>query len=566
MPGGERGGARAGADRVEGVDLVTHAVEREEHAGRVGRVQAAVRVALIAWPAFGLLDWFLIAFVHPGRLSFFLAARLLGLVALVLAAVRLSQNLKPPGPRGLRALDTSVFTALCVFIAATSIESGGLESPLVLGMCTLLVARAALLGDHYRLSLLPVGLGVAAYPVVLGLTALWSPEIVAQLRSPQALATFALSLLYLAGAAALTLVGGHVVWRLRREVFETRSLGRYRVKSRIGKGGMGEVWVAHHVTLGRDVALKLLHPDLRRDPEATARFAREVRATAELRHPSTIRIFDHGVTEAGLCYYAMELLDGVDLASLVKESGPLDPARGIGLVLQTSRALAEAHRLGIVHRDIKPQNVFVARVPGDPREFVKVLDFGLARFTAGDEAEPITAAGYAVGTPSYISPEVLKGGAADARADVYALGALIHFVLRGAPPFPGRERTAVLRAHLTEPPPALGDGTASGFPAGLEEIVARCLRKDPAERFADAAELTLALDQLSGLPPTAAAVLTGAPRRTSAATDTAATQDERSSTHAIATLTETTPAPLASQGAGDDTVLEPPRERPRSRR
>jgi eukaryotic-like serine/threonine-protein kinase len=562
MPAGER----VEADRVEGTDLVTHAVEREEHAGRVGRMRAALRVALVAWPAFAFVDWFLVTFVHPGRLSVYLAARLLGLVAIVLGAVRLSRGMKAPGARGLRALDTGVFTALCAFIALPAIECGGLESPLALGVCTLLVARTAVLGDHFRLSLLPVGLGVAAYPVVVGLTTLVSPEIVAQLRNRQAVATFALSLLFLGGAAALTLVGGQLVWRLRREVFETRSLGRYRVKSRIGKGGMGEIWIAHHVTLGRDVALKILHPDLRRDPEATARFAREVRTTAELRHPNTIRIFDHGVTEAGLCYYAMELLDGVDLASLVHESGPLDPVRGIGLVLQASRALAEAHRLGIVHRDVKPQNIFVARVPGDPREFVKVLDFGLARFAASDDAEPITVNGFAVGTPSYISPEVLKGHPADARSDVYALGGLLYFVLRGAPPFPGRESNAVLRAHLTQPPPRLGGGEAGDFPDELEQIVARCLHKNPTRRFIDAGELTVALERLVGLlPPLTATTLAG-PRWPAAAARTMGPPDEVSSTREIAPLAETTAAPLAPPRAENDTVIEPPRTSPRTRR
>src|SRR5690606_19918974 len=201
-----------------------------------------------------------------------------------------------------------------------------------------------------------------------------SAELAAQFTDPMALASFVLSQVFLLAAAALVLVGGHMIWALRRQVFETRSLGRYTLKHRLGAGGMGEVWAAHHRALRRDVAVKILKPETRGEPGAVARFEREVRATAELVHPPTVRVFDYGVTEDGLWYYAMELLDGDDLHALVSREGPLEPARAARLIWQAAKALGEAHARGIVHRDVKPENLFVTRIGGEG-EFVKVLDF-----------------------------------------------------------------------------------------------------------------------------------------------------------------------------------------------
>src|SRR5262249_2757478 len=159
------------------------------------------------------------------------------------------------------------------------------------------------------------------------------------------------------------------------------SLGRYKLKTRIGEGGMGEVWVAYHNGLKRDVAVKILRNDDDDDADATqavTRFEREVRATTELTHPNTVRLYDYGVTDDGLCYYVMELLSGENLESLAARDAPLPSARAIHLLLQAARALAEAHARGIVHRDVKPANIFVTNAGGED-DFVKVLDFGIAK-------------------------------------------------------------------------------------------------------------------------------------------------------------------------------------------
>jgi serine/threonine-protein kinase len=313
----------------------------------------------------------------------------------------------------------------------------------------------------------------------------------AQLRDPSALAGFALNQIFLFSAAAMTLAGGHMMWALRRQVFETRSLGRYRLRQRIGVGGMGEVWAAHHQSLKRDVAVKILRPENRGDAAAIARFEREVRATAELTHPNTVRVFDYGVTEDGLWYYAMELLAGRDLHAIVADDGPVEPVRAVRLVRQAAMALAEAHARGIVHRDIKPENLFVTAVGGGG-EFVKVLDFGLAKLARGERSSALTADGWAVGTPKWAAPEVAGGGGATAGSDVYGLGAVLYFLLCGTAPFDYPDVGHTIRAHLSEPPvpPSLRQ---PGVPPPVESVVLRCLDKDPARRYRDAGELAGAL-------------------------------------------------------------------------
>jgi eukaryotic-like serine/threonine-protein kinase len=475
------------------MDLVARVFEREEHSGRVERVRGAVRIALWAWPAFVLVDCLVVLHVLPGRLWVYLAARGAGLVVVGLAALRLRRNAPPLSRAGLRWLDTAVFALLCALVTVTAGEAPPLQSPAPLGVCTLLVARAAIMSDDWRYGALPVGLGAAAYPVTLALLALLSPALASQLGSPPALRTLAVTVLFLVGSAALTLVGGRLVWTLRRQVFESRSIGRYHLKRRIGGGGMGEAWLADHATLQREVAVKALRSDMKRDPEATARFEREVRATAELRHPNTIRIFDFGVTPDGLCYYAMELLDGCDVADLIDRDGPLHPDRARRLIRQAAQALAEAHHRGIVHRDLKPENLFVARFPSDPREYVKVLDFGLARFGHDEDAGQITQDGFAVGTPLYMPPEVLRGETADARSDIYALGGVLYAMLAGTPPFRNRTMRGILVAHAEEKPPPLAPQMRWPLPADLEAIVTHCLEKDPARRYSSATDFLAAL-------------------------------------------------------------------------
>jgi eukaryotic-like serine/threonine-protein kinase len=467
------------------------AVERDEHVSMVLRLRRACAIGVVAWPAFGLVDWFVVEFVHPGRLWLYLALRGAGLLPLLLAVIVMYGG--TPGPRVLRWTDAITCTCLSALISASCIEFNGIVSPLVLGVLLVMLGRGAIVADRWQRALLPIGLIAVAHPGTLAIMSLFHAPLAAQLRDPSALAGFAFNLIFLFGAAALTLVGGHMMWALRRQVFKTRSLGRYRLRQRIGAGGMGEVWAAHHHALNRDVAVKILRPEARGDAGAIARFEREVRATAELTHPNTVRVFDYGVTEDGLWYYAMELLAGRDLEAIVSREGPLEPMRATRLVRQAARALAEAHVRGIVHRDIKPENLFVTSL-GSDGEFVKVLDFGLAKLARGERSSTLTAVGWAVGTPKWASPEVAGGGDADPRSDVYGLGAVLYYLLCAVAPFDYQDVGHVIRAHISEAPVPPGQ-RRPGIPPAIEAVVLRCLEKDPARRYTGAAEMAGALHQ-----------------------------------------------------------------------
>jgi hypothetical protein len=288
--------------------------------------------------------------------------------------------------------------------------------------------------------------------------------------------------------AVLATYGCHKMQALRQEALAARRLGQYRLKQRLGAGGMGEVYLAEHVLLRRPCAVKLIRPDRAGDPAALRRFEREVQATAALTHPNTVQVYDYGHAEDGTFYYAMEYLPGLNLEQLVERDGPLPPRRAVGLLRQVCGALAEAHAAGLVHRDIKPGNVIV----GD-HDRAKLLDFGLVRSVSGGPGDTrLTRDGDIAGTPAFMSPEQAAGrddlGPA---SDVYSLGALAYFLLTARPPFAGRSAVQVLAAHLYEEPAPLTDH--ADVPAELQAVVLRCLAKGPAERFADVPSLETAL-------------------------------------------------------------------------
>jgi tRNA A-37 threonylcarbamoyl transferase component Bud32 len=471
------------------------AIEREEHAGNVLRLRKVAGVGLVAWPLFGLVDWFIVTFVQSGRLWFYWTLRGIGLVLIACAALRIFAR-PPPSPRMLRFLDTLVFTGASALISVSCLEFNGIASPLAMGVITVLVCRSAILSDHWRQGLLPAGLVALAHPAALAALAFFSPKVARQFTDPFLVTSFILNLLFIFGAAVITVAGGHAVWALRRRVFEARSLGRYRLKRRIGRGSMGEVWSAHHRNLKRDVAVKILRSDRVQDELVQARFEREIQATAGLMHPNTVRLFDYGVTDDGVCYFAMELLEGRDLGAIISREGRLPPGRAVHLIRQASLALAEAHALGVVHRDLKPANLFVTSAAGEV-DLLKVLDFGLAKVGPSERRPSLTNEGWAVGTPHYISPEVLQGRAADPGSDIYALGAILYYLLAGRPPFDSEDLHEVMSAHLHQEPQPIEDLVEDPLPPKLGQIVTRCLKKDPTARYGSAMELATALGQVA---------------------------------------------------------------------
>jgi serine/threonine-protein kinase len=296
------------------------------------------------------------------------------------------------------------------------------------------------------------------------------------------------------------------MYRMETAVQKARDLGSYQLDSLIGTGGMGEVWRARHHMLARDAAIKVIRADLMmqrpgHESDLTRRrFAREAQAIASLSSPHTVFLFDFVVSEDGSFYYVMELLDGISLQTLVEKSGPQPPSRVIHMLRQVCQSLEEAHRRGLIHRDIKPNNIFACKV-GIEYDFIKVLDFGLVKNVSREDTANLTARGVTAGTPAYMAPEVAMGAEdLDGRVDIYALGCVAYFLLTGLLVFDEKTATATTVAHVqkTPEPPSRRSGTP--IPPQLEDIVLRCLAKDPAARPQAAQELGRLLASIPDVP------------------------------------------------------------------
>jgi serine/threonine-protein kinase len=273
---------------------------------------------------------------------------------------------------------------------------------------------------------------------------------------------------------------------------------RFRIVSMIARGGMGKVYRAEQVPLGREVALKVLHPNYSgdSDPEFHKRFFLEASTTAKLTHPNTVSIFDYGRTEDDVYYIAMELLDGKTLHRALRESGPMEPARILHITAQICRSLREAHELGVIHRDLKPANIYLV-VHGDESEFVKVLDFGLVK-SLEDTGEELTQTGLFMGSPKYMSPEQIRGERVDGRADVYSLGVIMYEMLTGKVPFDRTNSVNILMAHVHESPPRMAEINPNvTVPSLLEQVVMKAMAKKPDDRYPSMDALLFALKEIA---------------------------------------------------------------------
>jgi DNA-binding NtrC family response regulator len=266
-------------------------------------------------------------------------------------------------------------------------------------------------------------------------------------------------------------------------------LGHYRLLTKLGEGAMGEVWRARHQLLARPCAVKLIRPDRlgagNRDA-ALERFRREARAIARLSSPNTVRLYDFGLSESGSLYFVMELLHGLDLFALVRRFGPLPAERVVSVLRQACRSLAEAHEAGLLHRDVKPHNLFLCRL-GLEHDVVKVLDFGLVKSVRDEDAQ-LTVEGTLTGTPAYMPPERAGGGPGDARSDIYALGCVAWWMLTGRTVFTG-DPVAMILQHVSAVPERPSQVTQRPVPERLEQLVMGCLEKGPGKRPATALEL-----------------------------------------------------------------------------
>ena len=263
---------------------------------------------------------------------------------------------------------------------------------------------------------------------------------------------------------------------------------RYHITKKLGEGGMGQVYLAEHVKMGRRCAIKIMSPGMMSDPDAISRFNREAANASQIGHPNVCAIYDFGETPEGLIYLAMELIDGQSLTALLDEAGTLPLARAADLTAQTADALHAAHELGIVHRDLKPDNIMV--ITGRGKDIVKVVDFGIAKAMGADGGnQKVTKTGFVVGTPEYMSPEQLAGDPVDGRSDLYSLGLVFYRSLTGLSPFPADSQQETMIKRLTDDPVPLAVARPEGrFSAELQRVMDRALARSPEQRYRNAGE------------------------------------------------------------------------------
>ncbi len=338
-----------------------------------------------------------------------------------------------------------------------------------------------------RASLVIGAMALAPILLVAGMILAY-PQVAAEMSVTRVMQ----QVLVLVIAAVASVVGTRLINTQRREVFEAKQLGQYRLIKLIGAGGMGEVYLAEHRMLKRPCAIKLIHPDQAGDPRVLARFEREVQSTARLSHWNTIEIFDYGRTDDGTFFYVMEYLPGLSLEDVLKHHGPLPAERVIHFLRQACQGLREAHRVGLIHRDIKPGNVFAAH-RGGLYDVIKLLDFGLVKLVNENPSVRLSQEGGISGTPLFMSPEQARGQSdLDAKSDIYSLGAVAYALVTGRPPFDGANAMDVMIAHVRDEVIRPSQHHAD-VPADLEAVILRCVAKIPADRFPDVESLDQAL-------------------------------------------------------------------------
>jgi len=409
--------------------------------------------------------------------------------------------------RDLRILEMTIFGFVAAYIAGLQVESyhdGFLVRSVVNGQ-EASVYRLVGISSVLRWSLLIVIYGtfipntwrrcavvvcsLASMPVILMLIG----SQMDQAAGPYVLAAVPETVIMLATAVAIAVFGSHKIRELHEKAHEAEKLGQYRLKQVIGFGGMGTVYLAEHVLLRRQCAIKLIRADQAGDPRTLLRFEREVRATATLTHWNTVEIFDYGHAEDGTFYYVMEYLPGMNLEDLVEQHGPMPPERAVHFLRQVCQALREAHSIGLIHRDIKPSNIFASE-RGKVYDVAKLLDFGLVKNSglAGDDAR-LTQEGSFTGSPAFMSPEQAAGQQQlDARSDIYNVGAVGYFLITGQLLFDRGSPLQMLHAHAYEPL-VPNHQFEESVPADLKQVILRSLEKDPERRYQDAASLDKAL-------------------------------------------------------------------------
>jgi serine/threonine-protein kinase len=458
----------------------------------------AMYIGLWTWPSFTLLDLYMCYVAFPDApFSLFFLYRVV--IELVLFAVYWAAIGNSVRVERLFRWQGAAFASTAFTISLMAIHLGGIRSPYMHGISLVALVWAATVPTDWRRALPPLLAIALAFPIVMAIGAVVSPPAREAWLTSEALIVFSSNYVFVVSSCTLALIICHLVWSAQQQ---TRKIGSYELEAQLGRGGMGEVWQARHHLLVRRAAIKVIRPEvLGGDPKTremgVARFQREAQATAMLRSPHTVALYDFGLSDKGDFYYVMELLDGCDAQQLVTRFGPQPVERVVYLLAQMCDSLGEAHANDLVHRDIKPSNVHICRM-GQQFDFVKVLDFGMVKFSHTKREQTMISGTHATGTPAYMAPEMILGDRpVDARADIYAVGCLAYFLLTGRLVFEAENSMAMLLRHVQEMPSPPSSRTELVVPKEMDDLVLRCLEKDPAMRPASMDEF---LSTLSDCP------------------------------------------------------------------
>ncbi|MEE9392706.1 MAG: serine/threonine-protein kinase [Planctomycetota bacterium] len=394
----------------------------------------------------------------------------------------------------LLGLDAVLSLALTANVALNAVLGRGIANGLLVVlfmMMTQLFRAVAIPSSGYRTGLIAGCAGVIAFCSVWREELVWRSVGIFSREPVLPLVSFGA---WIVSAVAIAVTASHVIYGLRREIDRARKLGQYTLIEKIGRGGMGQVFRARHAMLRRPTAVKIL-TRADGDEEALSRFEREVQATSMLTHPNTIAIYDFGRTPEGIFYYAMEHLDGANLQEVVERSDVFCEARVLHVLEGVAASLAEAHASGLVHRDVKPANIFLCH-QGGRDDVVKVLDFGLVKDQRSENA-PLRPAGMILGTPEYLAPEaIMNPSGVDYRVDLYALGGVAYFLLTGRAPVVAETISEALRMQIEVEPPPIEDLREGAIDPELVELIEDLLAKEPSRRPKTANELLDLLEPL----------------------------------------------------------------------
>ncbi len=456
-----------------------------EHIGNTQRLRLGVSVGAVIWGAFAIADWHVARGAYGTDVAPIWYARF-GIAPIIALFLWRMFRAPPPSPRLLTFMDIGVFATTSGVLGFMTWSLGGPASPYTPAVVLVLLCRGAFVVQRWREALLTNGISCAVHLLVLllGVHAAGLQHVDGRVWP-----VLGLHVAYLATASALIVLSSHTAWSLRRLAFAQRRVGDYDLLRPLGQGGQADVWHAWHRKDRRDVALKLLTGQA--DRKKLVRFMREFDFLSELKHPHIVKVIDYGVSDEHIWYYAMELLNGKTLAGLVQTEGPLELSRAARLFVQVCSALSASHAKGVVHRDVKPENIFIVN-PGSA-EHCKLLDYGISRLRTQPPDQRLTGAVQAIGTPAFMPPELARGGPADGRSDVYSTAASLWFALTGVPPFEGDSIESTLRAHLTQDRAALRTRIVGSAGERVDALLRSCLAVDPGRRPADASALECAL-------------------------------------------------------------------------